>query len=322
MGGLGCCLNSGWAFKKSTNTRTGQFVKNKPEDTDYVLWRQFWFGTKISNARAGLLKIFAGGAWNPVWQGSLKKWTGSIWQAIGINKFMVFKNDEYQYIELSGFTAGTHLTNGQVITATGNYIIPPGITSIKVECFGGGGGGNKPSSGIPSGGSGGGAYAVRNAIAVTPYQSYTFTVASQAPQQTNGYSSTFTGDDLTCTAAGGSKSSGRIGGAGGAIASSVGDIIYAGGAGGNGGTLVGHGGGGGGEGASASGTGNAGDSTSTNIGAQGGSGGPGGNGGKGGDYLSNGDPGIAYGGGGGGAGGNSIYDGTTGAQGKIIVTFN
>ena len=134
---------------------------------------------------------------------------------------------------------------------TFNWVCPPGVTTIQVECWGGGGAGGGASktgtANVGGGGGGGGAYAARTAVPVTPGNTYVITIppAATCPStfsndaRFNGASVTFTGDlGVTVTAAGGTGGQCKVattttltggGGAGGTIAASIGDIVRAGG---------------------------------------------------------------------------------------------
>jgi len=216
------------------------------------------------------------------------------------------------------------------ISTTANYTIPPWVTSLQVECYGGGATGRDAyPSGYGGSGGGGGAYSKRNAMPVTPGNSYTFTVGATAVfanPGVNGNQSTVTGDlGVVCTAVGGAYQTTvpwpyALGGAAG---SCVGDVKYSGGNGGGGGN--GNGGGGGGEGAWSGGDGNVGSDYSGPInGGAGGTGTAGGDGGRGGNKLTNAGvaPGVTPGGGGGGSGTVvSFSPAGNGASGRIIVTY-
>jgi hypothetical protein len=69
----------------------------------------------------------------------------------------------------------------EVLLATagpGTWIVPAGVTSIQVECWGGGGSGAyRSTSGVASGGGGGG-YSLTNAIAVTPGQTVHYSIGA------------------------------------------------------------------------------------------------------------------------------------------------
>jgi len=145
------------------------------------------------------------------------------------------------------------------ITSTSTWVCPDGVTQIAVECFGRGGDGGSSLSAAGGGGGGGGAYARLNALAVTPFASYTVTVPSSAG------SDTWFGSPSTvlakCGANGGNAAllaTPGVSGAGGNAAHCIGDVTWSGGDG-SAGTLlaVGAGGGGAGEdgdGGDASGT--------------------------------------------------------------------
>ncbi len=235
---------------------------------------------------------------------------------------------------------------------TTNWICPPGVNSIQVECWGGGGAGgagtkvnNTGTNTIQNGGGGGGGgYAKSSTVPVTPGLSYTITIPAAAVSGTNGVLAanivsggtvSFTGDtSVTVTANGGtggrnayisgsnSPSSGTGGAAG---AGTSGDVVTSGGAGANGTTGGGNVSGGGG--------GSGGDTTngSNGAGANGGAGGvagggAGGNGSAGGTVYSTriaGSPGATPGGGGGGGHnlGQSTYLGGTGGLGQIVLTY-
>ncbi len=194
------------------------------------------------------------------------------------------------------------------------WLVPQGVFEVTVEAWGGGGGGVTDSAG---GGGGGGAY-TRGTVPLTPGQSYSITVASSVTSNTNGQSSSFTGDSsLEVLANGGSTGSAGTGGAGGSATSTAPTHIEASYAGGNGGdgTTTGNpnsriGGGGGG---SAFNNAVGGDGASGDTGGGGGTG----EGNGGGGANGAGGAGTAPGGGGGG----STTSGGTGAAGRIILTY-
>jgi Secretion system C-terminal sorting domain len=222
-------------------------------------------------------------------------------------------------------------TNAQTVnfSSSTTWVCPVGVTSIKVECWGGGGaGGGATTAYTYSGGGGGGAYAVNNAVSVTPGTTYFIIVGTGATGTSNsgnaGGASIFL-DGITplLTAnggAGGTKVDGVssiLPGLGNGGAGAIGTRNGGNGASGlNAGTLSG--GGGGGAGTTANG-GNA-------IGMTGGTGGAllGGAGGAGKNASANGSNGNTYGaGGGGGRNGNSTTArlGGNGANGFMIVTI-
>ena len=246
---------------------------------------------------------------------------------------------------------GATVTN--VFTSSGTFNCPAGVTSIKVECWGGGGAGGSAVRGSVAGkavggGGGGGGYIRANAMAVAGGNSYTITIpaVATAPAVGTGFTDgdispsggdvSFTDDNsITITAKGGSGGQCRnnntntaTGGAGGSPTG--GDQVYAGGKGADasGGSNANLTGGGGGSSPSdiAPGTNGLVAATSTGGSATIGSdaahsGGSGANG------ASN-NPGVAGsppGGGGGGAstgtGSTTFRQGGQGAKGQIIITY-
>ena len=209
------------------------------------------------------------------------------------------------------------LVSGQeidVYNTSDTWVVPDGVVEVTVEAWGGGGGGVDGNAG---GGGGGGAY-TKGTVSVTPGETYNINVAASVSGDTNGNSSSFTGDNsLQITASGGLTGDGSAGGDGGSAASTAPSHIEASFAGGAGGTGVSGGpagsrvGGGGGGSATDSAAGDSGDDGS--AGGGGGSGeGAGGNG-----TSSDGGNGNQPGGGGGG-GRNSGGDG---AAGRITLTY-
>ncbi len=220
------------------------------------------------------------------------------------------------------------IMGSDVFTTPGtfNWVCPAGVTSISIECWGagGGGGGDDEYFGNGAGGGGGGAYAKINSFAVTPGNSYTYTVGTQGAGGNgsnnggNGGNSSF--NNTTCVAQGGRGGTGGNGGAGGAggtTASSTGDTKFAGGSGYSG-TNTPAGGGGGGS----AGTNSAGNNAASATGATAVTGGgPGGNGGN----NSTGSAPVSNPGGGGGGGENNGLSGSNGgagANGKVILDWS
>lgn len=184
-----------------------------------------------------------------------------------------------------------------VITATGNWTVPPGVYWVSVEAWGGGGGGGGIGStgGIGGGGGGGGGYA-RGKSSVTP------------------------GQVIACTigAAGGAGGGGGAGGNGGTT--TFGALLTA--TGGTGGRPndTGNGGvGGTGSGEAFSTSGGSGSAASSATGGAGGSASFGGAGGGAGMGPSG--NGSTPGGGGGGRGPSSVGAGAAGAPGLIIIEY-
>ena len=238
---------------------------------------------------------------------------------------------------------------------TTEWVCPAGVTSIKVECWGGGGaGGTGTKTGSTAnntsqngGGGGGGAYAARFAVPVTPGESYSITIPPAAVSGTdgifrfdvvNGGTVTFMGEDGVTVSAGGgaggensyvnvNATSGRAGGAGGTAIEGDSGAIFSGGngsSGNTGGTNVSGSGGGGAGNANPGGDGNT--TLSTTTPGAGGviGGGAGGAGREGGNSNEGpGADGVSPGGGGGGGknqgGGTQL--GGSGGLGQISLTI-
>lgn len=216
----------------------------------------------------------------------------------------------------------------QTYTSSGTFTVPPGVTSITVECWGaggaGGGGTDNTLDPAGAGGGAGGAYA-KKTLSVIPNANYTVTVAGITPGGTGtgatGGPSWF-GTVATVYAEGGAGGSAITNGDGpaglGSSANSIGDIVYSGGSGANGTDATGGGGGGGGAGSSGSG-GNANNSNrgtgTTLFGGNGGNGAP--------TSEGNGNNGSDFGGGGGGAfcDDNTDHLGGNGASGQVVVSW-
>lgn len=184
-----------------------------------------------------------------------------------------------------------------VLTATGNWTVPPGVYWVSAEAWGGGGGGGGIGSigGIGGGGGGGGGYA-RGKFSVTP------------------------GQVIACTvgAAGGAGGGGGAGGNGGTT--TFGTLLTAGGGTGGRPNDTGNGGAGGsGTGGAFATSGGSGSAASSATGGAGGSASFGGAGGGAGVGPSG--NGNAPGGGGGGRGPSSAGSGAAGAAGLIIIEY-
>lgn len=199
--------------------------------------------------------------------------------------------------------------------------IAQAATTVQVSAWGAGAGGKNPSG---AGGGGGGAYAGLNAFSITSLQAYTVIVGQGGAINIIGSTvgtTTFSATSTLAAAPGWGPRSG-VGGPGGSIASSTGDVLHAGGNGGLGSS--GSGGGGGGAagttadgGIGGTGTVACSDGTAGTGGATGG-----GNGGKGGGATAA-VAGVAPGGGGGGGAtalNCSAFVSQAGAAGKIIIT--
>lgn len=213
----------------------------------------------------------------------------------------------------------TAFAQTQTITATGTFQTPDGITSLRVECWGGGGrGGSTVSDGTETGGGGGGAYARRNSLTVTPRTNYNVQVGSGSTNTSPG-GDAFFNNSATVMAKGGNSvaNNSATGALGGTAAASIGDVTRNGGNGANG-----NGGSFGGGGGSSAGPDNAGANATNQNGATAPTGG--GNGGNGRNNSNgNGTAGSIPGGGGGGvrSGSNDNRTGGAGARGQIIVTW-
>ena len=210
-------------------------------------------------------------------------------------------------------------TNAQVVVtfnSNGTFTPPAGVTSIKVEAWGGGAGGSRGT-----GGGGGGAFAGNNALTVVPATPYAITVGAGAAVGSGAAGGTSSFSTLVVAEGGGIASIIT----GGRVANSTGaaGLVWAGG---NGGGNNGNGGAGGGGSAGAGGAGGNGNTTNNNTGASGGiagiagSGTAGATGGKGGDRNFDGNSGAAPGAGGGERGSPGSQSGG-GGNGLVIVTY-
>jgi len=72
-----------------------------------------------------------------------------------------------------GFGSGV-----QSFTTSGNFVVPPGVTQVEVELWGGGSGTFASVAGTPSGGGSGGGYARKRVVGLNPGQQITVTVGS------------------------------------------------------------------------------------------------------------------------------------------------
>lgn len=209
----------------------------------------------------------------------------------------------------------------------GTWICPAGVTSVKVECWGGGGSGNNAFGALGgSGGGGGGAYSRLDAFTVTPGNSYAVTVGQGGVPPANPGTDSWFSTAGTVLAKGGLHGdiSGGLnqgaGGAGGAAASGIGDTKFSGGNGG-GGTASPNpdalrgGGGGGGAGDANNGSAGTGSGNGGNGGAVGG-----GSGGTGAVGTTAGTAGSIRGGGGGG-GSTTFNGGFSGARGAVRISY-
>jgi len=222
---------------------------------------------------------------------------------------------------LQGFAQDVVLTN-----PASPWTVPAGVTSIKVEVWGGGGaGGGSWGSQGNGGGGGGGAYHY-NTLAVLPGQIYTITIG--AGGSGGGNADGGNGNPTTVTGLGGSvTANGGSGGKTGTYANGVGGSGGTGGTfnGGTGGTASGNGAGGGG-GAGNNGNGGNGGNASTGSGGLGYPNALPYIGGTGGAYRSsngNGNVGSTPGGGGGGSSSGTLAtnSGGGGGAGQVVITY-
>lgn len=217
-------------------------------------------------------------------------------------------------------TTNSCFTSWQLFTANGTFIVPAGITKIKVCVYGGGAGGGGGSSNLYGGGGGGAGGYAEGTYTVLPAANYTVIIGTGGTAGTpgnpgsNGGTSGF-GALISATGGQGGISY-ILGGAGG-----IGTGGYLNTSLGNGGG-GGWGGGGISIGMAANGTGGGGTAALTSSpNSEGGGGGGGGFGGGNGGYFVTGYDALANtgAGGGGGAGFGSGFNGGNGAAGKIIV---
>lgn len=236
---------------------------------------------------------------------------------------------------------GTLIVITNDVAGEGEFITPPGVTSLTVEIWGGGGWGSSGTETLGGGGGGGGAY-VQSVLSTTSGSTNVFVIggrrwASPVDAEcsfryrlhldgtitenvngcdTNGLDDVFDTDSLFVPvggvtflwADGGSPSISSTGGEGGQASNCYGHVIFAGG---NGGDGTQYGGGGGG---SAWATSNGMDAVGVIFGEGEGAGGYGG-------FLYSAQPGVAPGGGGGGASIHLPIEFGIGAPGRLVLTM-
>lgn len=207
----------------------------------------------------------------------------------------------------------------RITPGTYTFTVPPGVTSITVEAWGGGGRGGRWSSAGTGGrgGGGGGAYS-SSVISVTPGQQITYLVGGGSNSVTAGGDSYFgEGPNLVLAKGGNSVGTNAAGGEGGLANQGVGQIRFSGGTG-TSGTGSYSGAGGSSAGINQNGTTSA--NNNSPIAPNGG-----GNGGAGSTTQGSGTIGSNPGGGGGGAfksnNGNATVEGSNGANGQIRVSW-
>ncbi|MHC1707865.1 MAG: DUF2341 domain-containing protein [Bacteroidales bacterium] len=223
-------------------------------------------------------------------------------------------------------TANTEPSTPSTYTSSGYFIVPDGVSSVKVECWGGGGRGGNTAGDGASGGGGGGAYS-ESEPTVSSGGVYVITVgngsSSTAPGGDSWFSPNTLGNAVVLAKGGNSVDVNTNGASGGDEGSGIGTNKNSGGNGADAyfGSGTDYGGGGG----SSAGTTEDGYyrnlTTVTNTGGTAPAGG-----GDGGDgrYSTDGSGSIGSppGGGGGGAlrNGGTNYSGGNGAQGQITIT--
>lgn len=205
---------------------------------------------------------------------------------------------------------------GQQAYGFGDYTfsVPTGVTQIAIRCGGGGANGFALASGNPGRGGGGGAFAGKNAVAVTPGEDLNVHVSAGGVDYDNTWVSRTNEAGALCLA------ESAIGYDGGVFSNSIGDWGYNGGTGEQYGATLGGGGGGG--------AGSGGNGADGDDGFAGGNGGAGGtpDGGDGGGANNNGNGSSATintgaAGGGGKGEGDVDAQGTAGA-GSVLITWD
>lgn len=207
------------------------------------------------------------------------------------------------------------------------WVCPPNVTSITVECQGGGGRGASLSGNGVGGGGGGGAYS-RSVLSVIPGTTYFFRVGAGSNSTFTGQTSWFSptnneANALVLAAGGNSANNNSMSGAtGGLFSSGIGTVRYSGGTGATVLATDNFGGGGGSSAGNAANGNNATNGTGATAPAGGGNGGSG-------SVVPNvpGTNGVAPGGGGGGGfkndppGNNTPRVGGTGGNGQVTISW-
>lgn len=98
--------------------------------------------------------------------------------------FLAFKLPQLR----PGFASGV-----QSITASGNFVVPAGVTQLEVELWGGGAGSYASVSGIPSGGAAGGGYVRKRVIGLEPGQSIAVAIGAGGAAGATGLAPTVGG---------------------------------------------------------------------------------------------------------------------------------
>jgi len=136
----------------------------------------------------------------------------------------VYENGEIKnYTNDNGWKGNSLYAKTEIVSASGNWAVPTGVTEAIIEAWGGGGGGL-----ASMGGGGGAAYARKLVTGLTPAADMAIVIgAGGASTGADGEDTTF---DVTVVVANGGKGQ-TNGGGGGRTASSTGDVLFAGGAG-------------------------------------------------------------------------------------------
>ncbi|MDG1278122.1 MAG: hypothetical protein P8O16_12640 [Algoriphagus sp.] len=221
---------------------------------------------------------------------------------------------------------------GETVTVTyssignGTFIIPSGVTSVRVQVWGAGGRGGTRSSDGEGGGGGGGAYS-ESTLSVSSGDTYFYSVGAGSTSESRGGNSWFSTNNnisgalVLATGGESAENNDDDGAEGGNRNDGIGDIRFSGGDGGDG---DGNDGGGGGSSGSPSDDGEDGEDgdDGSDGGQANGDGGDGGNGQESND--GNGFNGQNPGGGGGGAtrrNNNQTYTGGAGGDGQVIISY-
>ena len=218
----------------------------------------------------------------------------------------------------------TNLSSPQTYSSSGSFVVPPGVTCLKVEAWGGGGSGGGTAGTLGTNvGSGGGGGAYNTTIfSVVSSQTYTVTVGGGGAGNSNAAGSSGTASTVSGTA-GTLTANPGTGGAKNAGAAGTGGTGFNNGGNGGVGSGSGAGGGGGADNATPAGAGNGGNGTNTAAGAGGAGTSAGGMGGAIQSGSTDGNSGTSPGGGGGGA--RSSFDvahvGGAGAAGQVVISF-
>jgi len=176
-----------------------------------------------------------------------------------IYKAIVYLDGSYSAVTTVDFKNNVVQPGEMTFTASGNLIVPPGLSKVQVLVIGGGGGGGGHTSYGGGGGGGAGGAVYSGSVDVSDKQSIQVTVGSGGQARNNGQSSSFA-STIPVVADGGGKGADALGvagfaggcggggsgiGSGSATLGGVGSVGFSGGKGGvNSGNPAGGGGGG------------------------------------------------------------------------------